>query len=103
MEAARLRGERAADQLQTAYRRLIDTARASQRQAQQVAAALKRQTDDRGKRLTDQLNTIYDKLLRLRYMIGGVLVAGASAPRLVSRAMIAASLAAKSTWPSLNR
>jgi len=26
-------------------------------------------------RLTDQLNTIYDKLLRLRYMIGGVLVA----------------------------
>ncbi len=59
MEVARLRGEQAADQLQTAYRRLIDTARASRRQAQGVAEVLKQQADDvRAKRLADKLHTL---------------------------------------------
>jgi transposase, IS5 family len=65
MEAARLRGEQAADQLQTAYRRLIDTVRASQRQAQRVAAALKRQADDRAERLTDQFNAFLPRVARV--------------------------------------
>lgn len=65
MEAARLRGEPAADQLQSAYRRLIDTVMASQRQAQQVAAALKRQADDRAERLTEQLNAFLPRIARV--------------------------------------
>src|SRR5512135_3435308 len=65
MEAARLRGEHAADKLQSAYRRLIDTAQASHRQAQRVAAALKRQTDDRAERLTDQLNAFLPRVERI--------------------------------------
>jgi IS5 family transposase len=65
MEAARLRGEQAADQLQTAYRRLLDTVQASRRQAQRVAAALKRQADDRAERLTDKLNTFLPRVARV--------------------------------------
>lgn len=76
MEAARLRGEQAADQLQTAYRRLIDTVQASRRQAQRVAAALKRQADDRAERLTDKLNTFLPRVARVidqtvRRVLGG--------------------------------
>ena len=65
MEAARLRGEQAADQLQSAYRRLIDTVRASQRQAQRVAEALKAQADDRAERLSDQLNAFLPRVTRV--------------------------------------
>jgi IS5 family transposase len=65
MEAARRRGEPAADQLQTAYRRLIDTVQASQRQAQRVAEALKRQADDRAERLSDQLNAFLPRVTRV--------------------------------------
>src|SRR5512135_3170842 len=62
MEASRLRGQRAAEQLQRAYRRLVDTVQASRRQAQRVAAALKRQADDRAERLTDQLNAFLPRV-----------------------------------------
>jgi IS5 family transposase len=65
MEAARLRGEQAADQLQTAYRRLIETVRASQRQAQRVAEALTEQADDRAERLSDQLNAFLPRVTRV--------------------------------------
>jgi IS5 family transposase len=65
MEAARLRGEQAADQLQTAYRRLIDTVRASQRQAQCVAEVLKQQADDRAERLAHQLNAFLPRVTRV--------------------------------------
>src|SRR5450759_4135629 len=50
MEAARLRGESAADQMQSAYRRLLDTARASRKQAQRVAETLNGQADERATR-----------------------------------------------------
>jgi IS5 family transposase len=65
MEAARLRGEQAADQLQAAYRRLIDTVQASQRQAQRVADALQRQADDRAARLTDQLEAFLPRVAQV--------------------------------------
>jgi IS5 family transposase len=55
MEAARLRGEPAADKLQSAYRRLINTAQASRQQAQQVAEALREQGDRQAQRLADRL------------------------------------------------
>jgi len=51
MEAARLRGESAADQMQSAYRRLLDTARASRKQAQRVAETLNGQADERATRI----------------------------------------------------
>jgi IS5 family transposase len=65
MEAARLRGEQAADQLQSAYRRLIETAQASRGQAQRVAHALKRQVDDRAQRLADELSTFLPRVERI--------------------------------------
>jgi IS5 family transposase len=55
MEAARLRGEAAADKLQSAYRRLLDTARASRRQAQRVAEALTGQADAQATRIVNRL------------------------------------------------
>ncbi len=77
MEAARLRGEQAADQLQIAYRRLIDTTQASRRQAQRIAETLKQQTDnDQAKRLTDKLNTFLPRVEQIidqtvRRVLGG--------------------------------
>jgi transposase, IS5 family len=65
MEAARLRGESAADQLQTAYRRLIDTAQATRRQAQRVAEALKQQADERSQRLANQFNDFLPRVGRV--------------------------------------
>jgi IS5 family transposase len=65
MEAARLRGESAADQLQTAYRRLIDTAQATRRQAQRVAAALKAQADERSQRLANQFSDFLPRVVRV--------------------------------------
>jgi transposase, IS5 family len=76
MEAARRRGEAAADQLQAAYRQLLATARASQRQAQRVAQALKQQADDQATRLADQLHTVLPRVARVidqtvRRVLGG--------------------------------
>ena len=65
MEAARLRGESAADQLQTAYRRLIDTAQATRRQAQRVAEALKQQADERSQRLANQFSDFLPRVVRV--------------------------------------
>jgi IS5 family transposase len=65
MEAARLRGESAADQLQTAYRRLIDTAQATHRQAQRVAEALKQQADARSQRLAHQFSDFLPRVVRV--------------------------------------
>jgi IS5 family transposase len=65
MEAARLRGESAADQLQTAYRRLIDTAQATHRQAQRVAEALKQQADARSQRLAHQFSDFLPRVGRV--------------------------------------
>lgn len=76
MQAARLRGEQAADQLQGAYRRLIDTARASQRQAQRVAEALTRQADPPAERLAQRLADLLPRVERViqqtvRRVLGG--------------------------------
>jgi transposase, IS5 family len=76
MEAARLRGEPAADQLQSAYRRLLDTARASQRQAQRVAETLKEQTDERATRMAERLADWLPRVERIieqtvRRVLGG--------------------------------
>src|SRR5512142_1548869 len=76
MEAARQRGEAAADQLQAAYRQLLATAKASQRQAQAVANALKRQADDQATRLADQLHACLPRVARVidqtvRRVLGG--------------------------------
>jgi IS5 family transposase len=63
--AACLRGEPAADKLQSAYRRLIDTARTSRRQAQRVAEALKQPADDRANRLADKLTNFLPRVARV--------------------------------------
>jgi IS5 family transposase len=65
MEAARLRGESAADQLQTAYCRLIDTAQATRRQAQRVAEALKQQADARSQRLANQFSDLLPRVAQV--------------------------------------
>jgi IS5 family transposase len=65
MEAARLRGEVAADKLQSAYRRLIDTVQASRRQAQRVAESLKQQADDQAQRLADKLTDFLPQVARV--------------------------------------
>jgi transposase, IS5 family len=65
MEAARLRGESAADRLQAAYRRLIDTAQATRRQAQRVAEALKQQADERSQRLANQFSDFLPRVARV--------------------------------------
>jgi IS5 family transposase len=76
MEAARLRGEQAADQLQTAYRRLIDTAQATRRQAQRIAEALKQQADARSQGLAKQFSDFLPRVARIidqtvRRVLGG--------------------------------
>jgi len=76
MEAARLRGEEAADKLQSAYRRLIGTAQASRRQAQRVAESLKQQADERAQRLADKLADFLPQVARVidqtvRRVLGG--------------------------------
>jgi IS5 family transposase len=76
MEAARLRGEQAADQLQTAYRRLIDTAQATRRQAQRIAEALKQQADERSQGLAKQFSDFLPRVARIidqtvRRVLGG--------------------------------
>jgi transposase, IS5 family len=76
MEAARQRGDAAADKLQSAYRRLIDTAQASHRQAQRVATALKGQADARATRLAKQLTQFLPRVERVidqtvRRVLGG--------------------------------
>lgn len=76
MEAARLRGEPAADKLQSAYRRLLGTARASQRQAQRVAEALKEQADAPATRIAEQLADWLPRVERIidqtvRRVLGG--------------------------------
>jgi transposase, IS5 family len=55
MQMARQRGEAAADQMQTAYGRLLQVARASVHQAKQVHAALHERIDGRARRLSEQL------------------------------------------------
>ena len=76
MEAARLRGEAAADKLQSAYRQLLDTARASQRQAQRVAETLKGQADAHAGRMANRLADWLPRVERiidqtLRRVLGG--------------------------------
>jgi transposase, IS5 family len=76
MQAIRLRGESAADQLQSAYRRLLDTVRASRKQAQRVAETLKAQADERAKRIADQLAAWLPRVERIidqtvRRVLGG--------------------------------
>ena len=76
MEAARLRGEQAADQLQSAYRRLIETVQASHRQAQRVAEALKQQADEPASRVAEQLNAFLPRVEQVidqtvRRVLGG--------------------------------
>jgi transposase, IS5 family len=51
MEAARQRGTEAADRMHTAYQRLLDIARATVRQAQQVGAMLRTQTTPAAQRV----------------------------------------------------
>jgi len=55
---ARRKGEQAAEALQGAYAKLIGIARASQRQATRVGAALRAQATDRDQRLADQLDRV---------------------------------------------
>lgn len=55
MQTARQRGEAAADQMKSAYRRLLMVAKASVRQAQQVGAALSEQAEQAAQRLSVQL------------------------------------------------
>jgi len=76
MEAARLRGEEAADKLQSAYRRLLETARASQRQAQRVAETLKGQANGPATRLVNRLTNLLPRVERIidqtvRRVLGG--------------------------------
>ena len=76
MEAARLRGEPAADKLQSAYRRLIDTVQASRRQAQRVAEALQQQADEPARRVAEQLNAFLPRVAQVidqtvRRVLGG--------------------------------
>ena len=76
MEAARLRGESAADQMQSAYRRLLDTARASRKQAQRVAETLNGQADERATRIADRLADLLPRVERIidqtvRRVLGG--------------------------------
>ncbi len=65
MEASRLRGQRATEQLQTAYRRLVDTARATQRQAQRVADVLTHQADEAPQRLAATLRTFLPRVAQV--------------------------------------
>lgn len=61
MQTARQHGEAAADQMITAYRRLLDVAQAGVRQAKQVGAALGElgeQADCAGQRLAEQLQQL---------------------------------------------
>lgn len=55
MQTARQRGESAADQMQTAYRRLLEVARASVGQAQQVAGVLGQAAGAAARRLAERL------------------------------------------------
>lgn len=76
MEAARLRGEPAADKLHSAYRRLLDTVRATQRQAQRVAETLKEQTDAQATRIAKRLTALLPRVERIidqtvRRVLGG--------------------------------
>ncbi len=76
MEASRLRGQRATEQRQTAYRRLVDTARATQRQAQRVAEVLTHQADAATQRLADTLRTFLPRVAQVidqtvRRVLGG--------------------------------
>jgi IS5 family transposase len=76
MEAARLRGEAAADKLQSAYRRLLDTTRATRRQAQRVAETLKGQTAAQATRIAKRLTDLLPRVERIidqtvRRVLGG--------------------------------
>jgi IS5 family transposase len=65
---ARRKGEQAAEDLKQAYARLIGIARASRRQAERVAAALRDQALDQGQRLAervDQLLPLVDQAIAL--------------------------------------
>ena len=55
---ARRKGEAAAEDLKQAYGKLIGIARASRRQGQQVAAALREQAADQGERLVERLDQV---------------------------------------------
>ena len=55
---ARRKGEQAAEDLQGAYRKLVDIARASRRQGARVATALRARTEERGRRLADRLDQL---------------------------------------------
>ena len=62
METARQRGEAAADRLRTAYGRLLDVARASVRQAQQVQTTLQAQAAEDAQRLAEHLGTFIGRV-----------------------------------------
>lgn len=80
MEAARLRGESAADQLQTAYRRLIDMAQATRRQAQRAAEALQQQADARSQRLANQFSAFLPRIAQIIDQTVGRVLAGEKVP-----------------------
>jgi len=62
IDAARRRGEAAADALQSQYRQLVDLTSRVVRQAEQVQAALAEQTDLRAKRLDTTLQTFIPRV-----------------------------------------
>jgi transposase, IS5 family len=65
MHTARQRGEEAATKMKTAYRRLLDIAAASVRQAKQVGAALSEQAERTSRRLSQQLQQGVDLVERI--------------------------------------
>jgi transposase, IS5 family len=62
MQTARQRGEAAADQMKSAYGRLLDVARATLRQAQAVGKQLQQQSEQAAGRLVEQLGQLVEQV-----------------------------------------